>query len=89
MQRVVGMVWFWIILSVLAGLGGLRYLVRLRAGRPPSEVPAVDDAALHQILHSGRLQGPKRDPAADMRAAAEAEDEFWSQSWDEPEEYPR
>lgn len=79
------MTWLWIVLSALAGLGGLRYLARLRAGRPPSDVPVVDDAALHEILRSGRLQGPR--PAVDMRAAAEAEDEFWSQSWDEPEEY--
>ncbi|MBW3569998.1 MAG: hypothetical protein KY467_02720 [Gemmatimonadetes bacterium] len=83
------MAWFWIVLSALAGLGGLRYLVRLRAGRPPSQVPAVDDAALHEILRSGRLRGPDGDPPVDMRDAAEAEDEFWSQSWDEPEEYPR
>lgn len=81
--------WLWIGLSALAGLGGLRYLARLRAGRSPSGVPAVDDAALHAILHTGRLEAPERDEPLDMRDAADAEDEFWSQSWDEPEEYPR
>lgn len=81
--------WLWIALSALAGLGGLRYLARLRAGRPPSGVPAVDDATLHEILRTGRLQTPEREEPLDMREAADAEDEFWSQSWDEPEEYPR
>ena len=83
------MAWFWIVLSALVAVGGLRYLVRLRAGRPRSDVPAVDDAALDEILRTGRLRTPEPHEPVDMREAAEAEEEFWSQSWDEPEEYPR
>ncbi len=81
--------WLWIGLSALAALAGLRYLARLRATRAPTGVPPVDDAALHAILHTGRLQARETDSPLDMRDAADAEDEFWSQTWDEPEEYPR
>ena len=84
-----GMAWFWIVLSALAAAGGVRYVARLRARRPPSGVPAVDDAALDAILRTGRLRTPERHPKLDMRDAARAEDEFWSESWDEPEEYGR
>jgi hypothetical protein len=83
------MLWFWIGMSALAGLGGVGYLARLRGGRPAPGVPAVDDAALHAILHTGRLEMPDADEPLDMRDAADAEDEFWEQTWDEPEEYPR
>lgn len=84
------MTWIWMGLSVLAVLAGLRYLARLRAARRSSRVPVVlDDAALDEILRTGRLQRPDRPKPVDMRKAAEAEDEFWSESWDEPEEYPR
>lgn len=88
MQRVRGMAWFWIVLSALVGVAGVRYLLRLRAVRR-SGVPAVDDAALEEILRTGRLRTPEPHEPIDMREAAEAEEEFWSQSWDEPEEYPR
>lgn len=83
------MAWFWILLSALVVLGGLRYLARLRAARRRSAVPRVDDAVLDQILRTGRVPARGPQDRVDMRRAAEAEDEFWSQSWDEPEEYPR
>jgi hypothetical protein len=31
----------------------------------------------------------RADEPLDMQAAARAEEEFWSESWDEPEEYSR
>lgn len=80
--------WFWIALSALALLAGVRYLVRLRAQRERSSAPEVDDDALRQILTTGRLRTPDRG-RADMRRAAEAEEEFWAEEWDEPEELGR
>jgi hypothetical protein len=48
----------------------------------------VDDDALRRILETGSLPGEDDDPL-DMDAAARAEEEFWRESWDEPEEYSR
>lgn len=82
--------WIWMGLSLLALAAGLRYLARLREVRRSSRVPVmVDDAALDEILRTGRLQRPDTPRPVDMRKAAEAEEEFWAQSWDEPEEHPR
>ncbi len=80
--------WFWILLTALAGAAGLRYLTRLRAasGRPF----AVDDDAVRRILEDGTLEtDDEDDEPLDLEEAARAEEEFWAESWDEPEEYPR
>lgn len=83
------MAWIWILLSALVGLGGVRYLARLRSSRSGSTGPSVDDEVLRQILQTGRLATDDEDEPLDMAAAAEAEEEFWSEGWDEPEEYSR
>ena len=81
------MTWFPMVLAAIAAFAGVRYLVRLRSthsGEPP---PAVDDDAIRQILERGTLStGPE---PLDMGEIARAEDDFWAESWDEPEEYPR
>jgi hypothetical protein len=48
----------------------------------------VDDDALRQLLETGSFE-PDEDEPLDLDAAARAEEEFWSESWDEPEEYKR
>jgi hypothetical protein len=84
------MTWLWIALGALAGIAGLRHRSRLRsrlrAGRGGGGPPRVDDEALRRILREGRLDSGEDEPL-DMREAARAEDEFWNQPWDEPEEY--
>lgn len=70
----------------MAGVAGVRYLVRLRATGSAEPPPVVDDAAIRQILEKGTLKGGE---ALDMDAISRAEEEFWAQPWDEPEEYPR
>jgi hypothetical protein len=82
------MAWLSTALAALAALAGVRYLWRLRAGRESGGVPRVDDAALQRILATGSLPAEEPD-ALDMDAAARAEEEFWGESWDEPEEYHR
>lgn len=83
------MTWIWIAAAVLVLLAGLRHLHRLRSARPPHGPPAVDDDALREILRTGRLSAPEEDEPLDMEEADEAEEEFWGETWDEPEEYPR
>ncbi|HEV2149908.1 MAG TPA: hypothetical protein VGR37_21095 [Longimicrobiaceae bacterium] len=83
------MTWFWILSGALAGLAGLRYVGRIRAMRASSGVPRVDDDALRRILAEGTLAAEDGDEPLDLEEAARAEEEFWSESWDEPEEYSR
>ncbi len=81
------MVWLWILFGALVVLAALRQRSRLRANRPRRAAPTIDDAAIRQIIGKGRLPSRDDDPPLDMKAAAQAEEEFWAESWDEPEEY--
>lgn len=74
----------WIVISVLAVLAGFRYLARIRSLR----TPAVDDDAVRRILDTGSLEA-EDDESLDLDEAARAEEEFWDESWDDPEEYGR
>ncbi len=61
----------------------------LRRARVPRSGagPRVDDDAVRRILHTGRLgAGDDDDAPLDMDEAARAEEEFFGESWDEPEE---
>lgn len=78
------MTWLWILFGALAGLAGLRYRSRLRSARGP-DAPRVDDEALRQILEEGTLA--VEDDPLDPEEVARAEEEFWNDSWEEPEEY--
>lgn len=79
------MTWLWLLFGSLVALAGVRLRLRLRGGRTPT----VDDEALRRILREGRLASAEEDDdePLDMDAAARAEDEFWSEPWDEPDEY--
>lgn len=86
------MIWIWSLLAVLVLVAGIRHLLRMRATRG---APRVDDAAIERILQTGSLRirddddDDDDDEPLDVDEAARAEEEFWSESWDEPEEYPR
>jgi hypothetical protein len=80
------MTWFSMLLALIAGVAGIRYLIRLRASRSPEPPPTIDDDAIRQILETGTL---RRGDGLDMREISRAEEDFWAESWDEPEEYPR
>lgn len=79
---------FWTFLTVLAGAAGVRYLARLHAARA-SRGRVVDDDAVRRILEEGTLTTDEDDEPLDLEEAARAEEEFWAESWDEPDEYPR
>lgn len=50
--------------------------------------PVVDDEVLDRILGEGRVEfGEEPEEPLDEEAAREAEDRFWEEDWDEPEEF--
>ena len=48
----------------------------------------VDDDAMDRILRHGTLTTPDEEPL-DEAEIARAEQEFWEETWEEPEEYDR
>lgn len=82
------MAWIWLLFGVLAGMAGLRHRSRLRSARRSARPPRVDDDAIRRILEQGTLTSEDDEPL-DLDEAKRAEEEFWRDSWDEPEEYGR
>lgn len=80
------MIWLWSGLAALVGVSGVRTWMRRRAARRACAPPHVDDEALRRILRTGSLRDDTDEPL-DPDAIAQAEAEFWSESWEEPEEY--
>jgi hypothetical protein len=79
--------WFPMAASAIAAVAGVRYLLRLRSLHSAEAPPTVDDDAIRQILERGTLStGPE---PLDLREIERAEEDFWAESWDEPDEYPR
>lgn len=78
----------WIALTALACVAALRYWLRLRRLHSSARHPIVDERAIERIIRTGSLETDDEDPL-DVDEAARAEDEFWSESWDEPEEFNR
>jgi hypothetical protein len=76
----------WILMAAAVVYAAFRAHARLREVRPPVHPPRIDDEALRRILEEGTLTVPDEEPL-DMEEASEAEEDFWSESWDEPEEY--
>lgn len=79
--------WFWIALALLLAIAGLR---RWRAVREMSRGQReIGDDSIRRIVEEGQLYLPDRDAPLDEEEIARAEEEFWDESWDEPEEYGR
>ncbi len=76
---------FWAGLVALAFAAGVSLRVRLREHVGKS-MPVVDDAAVKEILATGALTTDEDHPL-DIEQIDEEERKFWSQNWDEPEEY--
>lgn len=81
----------WTLLGVLALAAGVRHVFRLRAARRAGGAAPLSDAAIQEIERTGRLEGrdPADDAPLDLDAIAAAEEAFWADEWDEPEEYER
>ena len=78
--------WFvlWTALLALMVAAAVRLHVRRRE-LSASTLPRVDDAAIHAILERGELVVD--DEPLDLQEIEEREERFWSDSWDEPEEW--
>lgn len=72
-------------LVALVAVSGLRLRRRIRR-RLDRSVPVVDDGAIQQILERGTLVTDE-DPPLDLREIDDEERRFWSERWDEPEEW--
>ena len=68
-------------LAVLVAVAGWRIRHRLR-DRARS---GVTDEIVHQIETLGRVDAEDVEPI-DLERVRDEEDEFWAQTWDEPEE---
>jgi hypothetical protein len=73
----------WTGLGALVVIGGLAVRRRIDASRERS---VLDDDAVRRIVDTGRLSVDE-DPPLDIDKIEEAEDRFWSESWDEPEDW--
>jgi len=76
---------FWVGLAVLAFAAGVSLRVRLSDQRDASR-PVVDDQAIRVILDTGQLATDEDEPL-DAQEIDEEERRFWSENWDEPDEW--
>lgn len=75
----------WVGFGALAVIGGLAVRRRLETSRA-EQGPVLDDEAVRRIVDTGR-PWEDADPPLDIEEIEEAEDRFWSESWDEPEDW--
>lgn len=76
----------WTLLGVLVVVAGLAYRIRIRAIRRQAWSGGIDDEGVRRILEEGRFSQEDAEKL-DLKEIAEAEEEFWDESWDAPEEY--
>lgn len=76
---------FWAGLTLLVVVSGVSLRSRLRE-RVAAREPRVDDDAIRAILETGRLATQEDEPL-DWEEIEEEERRFWSESWDEPDEW--
>lgn len=79
-------IWIWIALALLVAAVAVARLIRRRAQQ--RDRFEVDDEAIDRILRHGTISTGEDEPLDDAEIAR-AEDEFWEESWDEPDEYGR
>ena len=71
-----------LMLVVASGIS-VRSRLRQRVGR---RGPRVDDDAVRRILETGRLTTDE-DAPLDLREIDDEERRFWSESWEDPDEW--
>lgn len=81
------MVWISTVIGVLAAAAGAKFWWERRAARAALRASGLDDDDVRRIIAEGTITAREEDAPLDMSEAARAEEEFWSDSWDEPEEY--
>ena len=76
---------FWAGLTVLVVTAGVSSRMQLR-DRVEKNRPSVDDAAIEDMLATGALT-TEEDSPLDIKQIDDEEHKFWSQTWDEPDEW--
>ena len=76
---------FWAGLTVLVVTAGVSLRMQLR-DRVEKNRPSVDDAAIEEILVTGALTTDEDSPL-NIEQIDDEEHKFWSQTWDEPDEW--
>ncbi|MEQ8330170.1 MAG: hypothetical protein RJQ04_10410 [Longimicrobiales bacterium] len=76
---------FWAGLLALLVAAGVSLRARLRRGME-QPAPRVDDDAIRAILSTGRLATDEDEPL-DLREIDDEERRFWSESWEDPDEW--
>ena len=76
---------FWAGLTVLVVTAGVSLRMQLRS-RGEKNRPSVDDAAIEEILATGALTTDEDSPL-NIEQIDDEEQKFWSQTWDEPDEW--
>jgi hypothetical protein len=81
------LVWIalWLVLSTLMVAAAVRLHVR-RRDLLASPLPRVDDTAVQTILETGELRTEEDEPL-DLTEIDQREERFWSETWEEPEEW--
>jgi len=72
-----------ILFAVLALAGGLLYRRRLEAAKRLEGGDFLSDELIRQIETSGRIE---LEEPLDLKEIRAEEEQFWSETWDEPEE---
>jgi hypothetical protein len=75
----------WLVLTCLILVTAIRLHMRHNE-LVASALPRVDDDAIHAILETGELTVDEDEPL-DLHEIDESEERFWSESWDEPDEW--
>lgn len=73
------------LLALVVAVGGILVRWRLRRMR---RTPEVTDDVLREIEEEGRVETSEPEPL-DLDEVQAREEEFWAQSWDEPEPWRR
>lgn len=74
--------WLSLLIALLLVLAAARRVL----GRQSPGRSELDDEAIERILTHGTYTTPGDEPL-DEEEIARAEEEFWEESWDDPEEY--
>lgn len=73
---------FWIALAALTIIGGAQVWLRIRHARE-SKVHPLSDEEIRRLERGGSIE---IEPPTDLNEAADEEEHFWGESWDEPDE---
>lgn len=75
------MTYLWIALALIVVVVGVAHRVRMRSKKRRD---SLSEEQIRRIEDTGTLERPAEEPL-DLDEIERAEDEFWEESWDEPD----